>query len=192
MYHTTLGSESRLYNQIELPKSVAVNGGKLYIGPMPGKYQEITDFYIWSRIEKIDSVICLTPDDEIIRFSKDYLQDIKKGTVPFDYKQYPLYDNNAPKDDDFNSFLQFSITIARDINQGKHVLIHCREGISRSGFVTRTVLIIFGMDVELVAQHVRKAGVFPESESQRAYLLRVDRIVHYLTDTEPTNQEGKV
>ncbi len=179
MYQNTLSSKS-LYNQIELPKSVAANEGRLYIGPMPGKYQEITDFYAWIQTEKIDSVICLTPDDEIKQYSKDYLQDIKTGTVPFDYKQYPLYDHGAPNDEDFTIFLNFSITIAQDINQGKHVLIHCLEGIGRSGFVSQLVLRIFGMDPKLVAQHVRKAGGYPESDSQRAYLRRVDNsIFHY-------------
>ena len=63
-------------------------------------------------------------------------------------------------------------TVKHDLSRGKKVLIHCRQGIGRSGMIAACLLIDSGVPVEEALQTLSsKRGLpVPETEEQRQWL----------------------
>jgi protein-tyrosine phosphatase len=72
-------------------------------------------------------------------------------------------------DDDLFAFLQ---DLGKDIVQGRHVLVHCRYGTSRSGLICAAALVYAGMDPNAAfAQVASAAGCrIPENRLQWIWL----------------------
>jgi protein-tyrosine phosphatase len=68
--------------------------------------------------------------------------------------------------------------VKHDLSRGKKVLIHCRQGIGRSGMIAACLLIDSGVPVEEALQTLSsKRGLpVPETEEQRRWLERYSEI----------------
>jgi protein-tyrosine phosphatase len=62
-----------------------------------------------------------------------------------------------------------------DLQQGKRVAIHCRQGIGRSGLIAAGALVTAGMPAEAALQTVSSArGLsIPETPEQRSWVERL-------------------
>lgn len=158
------------YKCVELPDFVTPLKGRLYMGPMPGRYQIMDDFYAWIHNEEINLVVCLTPDEEIKEKSFEYYMDLQLDDFPVEFVQFPIEDFGAPRDNEKHDFFLLCKNIANDISTGNRVYLHCGAGIGRSGLMSFLILRNMGVPAVKAKQQVRNAGGYPDTNPQRDYI----------------------
>jgi protein-tyrosine phosphatase len=111
---------------------------KLAIGPRPrgGDWlaDEVAD---WGRVGVGEVVSRLTPDEEESLDLKKEAALVERQGMRF--ISFPIPDRQVP-----NSRAALASTLERvntDLSSGKNVLIHCRQGIGRTGLVAACLLI---------------------------------------------------
>jgi protein-tyrosine phosphatase len=57
--------------------------------------------------------------------------------------------------------------IAQDLQDGKHIVIHCVGGIGRTGTLATSVLIALGQPVRAALDCIESTGSHPETGIQR-------------------------
>jgi protein-tyrosine phosphatase len=94
--------------------------------------------------------------------------EVKKGGMKF--LSLPIQDREVPSSE---SEVRATVeTIGVDLNAGKNVVIHCRQGVGRSGLLAACLLTTNGFSpgaaVEVLSS-ARGAGI-PETKEQRAWI----------------------
>jgi len=86
-----------------------------------------------------------------------------------EYENFPIPDRGLPKTSLANDFVS---RLAKEISQGKHIVIHCRAGIGRTGIIAGGVLVKAGIAPEQALALISKArGVqVPDTEEQESWL----------------------
>jgi protein-tyrosine phosphatase len=110
----------------------------------------------------------LTPDEERDLDLRDEASEARKSGL--DFYSFPIADRQVPKPeaklgealDEMNNAL----------SAGRNVLIHCRQGVGRSGLVAACLLIKNGMSPGAAVEAVSAArGVsVPETAEQREWI----------------------
>ncbi len=147
-------------------------------GPWPGKVALAArprggdwlrdDLANWKRLG-VDRVLSLlTPEEERDMDLRDEAAEARGQGLEF--ASLPIPDREVPKSD---SKLAEALDDAnRALSGGKNVVVHCRQGIGRSGLVAACLLVKKGMSpgaaVELVAA-ARGVSV-PETREQRDWI----------------------
>lgn len=151
-----------MFRIVQLPDRVS---GNLYLHSMPGRYETFSEAI--SSIVKlnIDTVVCLTPMNEILEKSPDYAEAIQTGNLPCNHRMFEIPDYDVPKDRE--RFLDLVRSVAEALQSGKHVLIHCGAGIGRTGTLAICVLMALGLEEDEAWQRVRDAGSCAENQAQR-------------------------
>jgi protein-tyrosine phosphatase len=158
----------KMFRQVNLPPSVP---GRLFLHSMPGRYEPLGD--VWRELERlgIGLILCLAPLDEIHTKSPSYGVAIEKGEASGEILPFPIQDYEGPPDDE--GFLHMAKEVARALQSGKSVLIHCGAGIGRSGAAAIAVLLALGEAATEARRMVSEAGSWPERPSQEAALRRL-------------------
>jgi protein-tyrosine phosphatase len=70
--------------------------------------------------------------------------------------------------------------VALELERGKNVVIHCRQGVGRSGMIAACVLTATGIEVEEALQRVTASrGLeIPETPAQLLWVRRTAEILH--------------
>ena len=139
--------------------------GKLFLSSRPrgGDWLE-DDVSGWRRFG-IDTVVSLLTDDEEQELGLGHeASEARKHDLAF--VSYPIPDRGVPSNTSTLSDLLESIQ--RDLDHGKNVLVHCRQGIGRTGLVAASLLVREGMEPASAIQQVSKMrGVqIPETPEQ--------------------------
>jgi protein-tyrosine phosphatase len=89
------------------------------------------------------------------------------------FVSYPIPDLGVPASRTVAAFLVQ--VLSRDLNDGKNVAIHCRQGVGRSGLIAAGALIVAGMDAASALRVVSAArGVaVPETPEQHRWIERL-------------------
>ena len=154
--------------------------GKLAVGPRPrgGDWLK-DDIGKWKRAG-INSVLSLlTPEEESDLDLRGEAREVK--TLGMDFRSFPIPDRQIPRSE--AQWAEVLEKVDRDLSTGKNVLVHCLQGIGRSGLVAACLLVKKGMSPGAAVESVAAArGIpVPETAEQR------DWIDHYsvaLTDTK--------
>jgi protein-tyrosine phosphatase len=88
------------------------------------------------------------------------------------YLYWPIEDGAMPDAGTVRSIASF---VARGIDEGRRVLVHCRSGHNRSGLICARTLIELGMDAEKAidtVQEKRKDGAALSNENFVAWLMQ--------------------
>lgn len=143
--------------------------GKLAVSPRPrgGDWLE-DEIAAWHR-SGIDSVVSLLTSDE------EQSLDLKREAVAakaqkMNFISYPIPDLQVPgSPTELSSLLE---QMNADLSAGKSVLIHCRQGIGRSGLVAACLLTTKGLDPASAVKRVSKARGLqvPETREQRQWI----------------------
>ncbi len=143
--------------------------GKLALAARPrgGDWLE-GELAAWKR-SGIDTIVSLlTPDEEQeFALTDEGLQAKAKGIT---FLSLPIRDRRVPDPGtDLNSTLQRMDAV---LSSGRNVLVHCRQGIGRTGLVASSLLINKGMDAESAVELVSTArGIpVPETSEQRHWI----------------------
>jgi predicted protein tyrosine phosphatase len=154
--------------------------GKLAIGPRPRGGDWLEDEVSAWRIAGIDAVLSLlTPDEENSLDLKKEAALVRKRGMSF--ASLPIPDRQVPA-----SPTELAATLDKlneALSSGNNVLIHCRQGIGRTGLVAACMLVTKGWDSSSAIEHLSAVrGIpVPETPEQRNW------IEHYAAVLAGTN-----
>ncbi len=143
--------------------------GKLAMAARPrgGDWLE-DDLSSWKR-EGIDTVLSLlTPEEE-----KDLDLGPEAGEAKrlgMEFVSFPIPDRQIPKSE--AKWADFLERVTRTLSEGKNVVVHCRQGIGRSGLAAACLLVRKGISPGAAVEMVSAArGVhIPETSEQRDWI----------------------
>jgi protein-tyrosine phosphatase len=143
--------------------------GKLAVGPRPrgGDWLK-DDISKWGRAG-VDSVLSLlTPEEEGDLDLRGEAGEVRAQGMIF--SSLPIPDRQIPKSE--SKLAEVLESITSDLSAGKNVLVHCRQGIGRSGLVAACLLVKKGMSPGAAVDAVSAArGVsVPETTEQREWI----------------------
>lgn len=72
-----------------------------------------------------------------------------------DFLSFPIPDYGVPPS--HREAINFFQQVLRMLNEGKHIAIHCRQGIGRSSLVAASVLVLTGIPAETAWERIRQA-----------------------------------
>lgn len=154
--------------------------GKLAVGPRPrgGDWLK-DDVAAWKRAH-IDAVLSLlTPDEERDLDLRDEAGEVKAQGMNF--TSFPIPDRQIPRSE--GKWSEVLGRVARDLTAGKNLLVHCRQGIGRSGLVAACLLVKKGMSPGAAVESVSatRGMPIPETTEQRDW---IDHYAAALTSTK--------
>ncbi len=139
--------------------------GVVHLHSMPARYESWEDFTKWIEKVNVDAIVCLAPFDEIEVKSEEYAEAIRNKQLPCDKIDYPITDYGVPTDR--HEFSEFVLSIAKRVQGGDSILVHCAGGIGRTGTVATCTLQQLGVENHEALKIVRKAGSCPENSDQK-------------------------
>ena len=92
----------------------------------------------------VDQVVALTPDDELDRLG---LADMPRHIIDsgIAWLQVPVVNFSTPEADQLDAFMAAMAEVKSKLDQGQHILVHCRGGTGRAGKVAAVMLIHYGI-----------------------------------------------
>lgn len=143
--------------------------GKLAVGARPRGGDWLEDELAGWHREGIDEVLSLlTPEEEQ---SLDLEQESRLTTQEgMNFVSFPIPDRQVP-----TSRAALASTLEKinaDLSSGKNVMIHCRQGIGRTGLVAACLLITKGWDPATAIERISSSRglAVPETEEQRRWI----------------------
>ncbi|SRR6266550_1663984 len=143
--------------------------GKLALSARPrgGDWLE-DDLASWRR-EGVDTVVSLLTPDETTELDLDNeARSVKAQNMDFD--SFPIRDRQVPASQ--TSLASVLERINADLSTGKNVLVHCRQGIGRTGTVAACLLVSKGWNPSAAVDHLSSLrGIpIPETPEQRHWI----------------------
>ena len=92
-----------------------------------------------------DAIITMMPDDELAKFEVSALPEVvqQSGMAWF---QFPVEDDAAPGEAFEKAWQENKATVLSLLHAGKCVVIHCRGGSGRTGFMAAVIMRELGME----------------------------------------------
>ncbi len=134
--------------------------------PVPGEWIE-DEFIGFARLG-IDKIVCLLEDWEQLELGLgDEAKLCERNNI--EYVSFPIPDRGLPRT---NLALILAEELYTEICAGKHVAIHCRAGIGRTGIIAGAVLLKTGKTSKEAFALISDArGVrVPDTEEQENWL----------------------
>lgn len=143
--------------------------GRLAIASRPRGGDWLTDEIASWRTAGIDTVLSLlTPEEERDLDLRSEAHEAKARGMEF--VSFPVADRQVP-----SSEAKVSTVLEKldaDLSFGKNIVVHCRQGIGRSGLIAACLLVMKGLDPEAAVKRLSSArGVaIPETAEQRRWI----------------------
>ena len=153
--------------KVDLPEDIE---GKLLLHSMPGCYETWDDFIDQAKEHGVKQIFCLTHFEEIKEKSPDYAAAITNEKVPFEKVDLPIEDFGTPNDK--ARFVASVISASISLEAGHTIIIHCAEGIGRTGTFASCVLQLLGQRQDEAVAHVERAGSGAETNAQRQLISK--------------------
>jgi protein-tyrosine phosphatase len=150
-----------MFRRVDLPVGVP---GRLLLHSMPGRYEAIESVWHQVRNEAVRAIVCLAEKDELQEKSSEYAQALEAGTVPCSVLPFEIPDRGAPEDRD--AFWTFAGDIAKRLQSGEAVLIHCAGGVGRTATLAICVLLALGEPLGNARSAISRAGSTVETAPQ--------------------------
>ncbi len=158
------------YRELRLPDDMP---GQLFLSAMPGRDTPFDADQAQIVAGGIDTVIGLTPLEEIRYKSPEYAKAIEAGRLPWQQRLFPIDDFGIPHDRE--AYLALIRETADLLREGHKVLIHCAAGIGRTGMTATCILLALGVQYGQARSAVRALGSGAEVEEQQALIAWVAR-----------------
>jgi protein-tyrosine phosphatase len=150
-----------MFRRVDLPAAVP---GQLLLHSMPGRYEAIDNVWHQVRRQAVRAIVCLAEKDEIRDKSLEYLEALENGTVPCSVFPFEIPDRGAPENRD--AFWALAGDLARRLQAGEAVLIHCAGGVGRTATLAICVLLALGEPASAARSVVSRAGSTVETAAQ--------------------------
>lgn len=146
--------------------------GRLAIAARPRGGDWLEDELAAWRRTGIDTIVSLlTADEEHDLDLQNEARETKAHAM--EYRSLPIGDRQVPSS--LTAAARLIERLDADLSTGKNIVVHCRQGIGRSGLIAASLLVGRGADPEAAIKRVSAARgtVIPDTEQQR------DWIAHY-------------
>ena len=143
--------------------------GKLSVMAKPVSGEWIEDEFIGFKRLEIDCIVSLLEKDEEAEVGLK-LESQLCAQNGIEFLSFESPDRNIPNK---NRALGFATQLVDRLNENKHVAIHCRAGIGRTGIMASAVLVKLGVDpMEAMKQISLVRGVeIPDTQEQKEWVL---------------------
>jgi protein-tyrosine phosphatase len=150
-----------MFRRVDLPAQIP---GRLLLHSMPGRYEAIES--VWHQVtnEAVRAIVCLAEKDELHEKSFEYAEALEAGTVPCLVLPFEIPDRGVPEDRD--AFWTLAGDIAKRLQSGEAVLIHCAGGVGRTATLAICVLLALGEPASNARSVVSRAGSTVETAPQ--------------------------
>ena len=128
-----------MFRRVDLPVGVP---GRLLLHSLPGRYEAIESVWHQLRNEAVRAIVCLVEKDELDEKSPEYARALEAGTVPCSVLPFEIPDRGVPAD--WDDFWTLAGDLAKRLQSGEAVLIHCAGGVGRTAMLAITVLVALG------------------------------------------------
>ncbi len=145
--------------------------GKLALSARPRGGDWLEDEVAAWQCAGVNSVLSLlTPEEENDLDLADEGKQAKAHGLKF--LSFPIVDRQVPESE--SKFTKMLDQVNGELISGKNVVLHCRQGIGRTGLVAACLLLTKGLDAETAVQRLTVArGVpIPETREQRQWIDR--------------------
>jgi protein-tyrosine phosphatase len=151
-----------MFRRVDLPARVP---GRLLLHSMPGRYEAIESVWNQIRNDAVCAIVCLAEKDELHEKSSDYAQALEAGTVPCIVIPFEIPDRGVPADR--HGFWALACDIAKRLQSGEAVLIHCAGGVGRTAMLAVCVLLALDEPASDARNAISRAGSTVETAPQR-------------------------
>ena len=155
-----------------LPISNQAWPGKLYISSRPRGGDWLSDETKSWHQSGIQTVLSLlTKDEESELAIQDEGGEVAKQGMKF--ISFPIPDRGIPASS--TAAVEMLDEVHDELQRGKNVLVHCRQGIGRAGMVAASLLVLDGAEPRIAIERVSNArGVpIPETPDQEQWIHRL-------------------
>ncbi len=156
------------------PKLHWVDGpwaGRLALATRPRGGEWLADeIKSWHRAGVKVILSLLTPEENA---AFDILtQPAESRTHGIAFISYPIYDRNVPDSD--AEFHQMLLQLDSQLTAGRNVVLHCQQGVGRTGLVAACLLLTKGFSPEAAVRIISAARgrVIPDTQMQRQWIDR--------------------
>ena len=157
-----------MFRSVKLPESVS---GCLLLHSMPGRHEPWDAFINEARRANLDTIICLTSDEEVERKSPPYAAARAAKQLPCSIENFVIPDLRAPTETEKKTFQAFVGNLAEALRAGRICMLHCAGGIGRTGTVATCLLLELGVDLNVAKYDVAHAGSYPEVAEQEDFIV---------------------
>ena len=154
-----------MFRRVDLPARVP---GSLLLHSMPGRYEAIESVWSHVKTEAVTAIVCLAEKNELHEKSFEYARALETGTVPCSVISFEVPDRDAPADRD--GFWRLAGDIAKRLQSGEAVLIHCAGGVGRTAMLAVCVLLALGEPTGEARSVVSRAGSTVETAPQSSLI----------------------
>jgi protein-tyrosine phosphatase len=148
-----------------------IGKGVLSVMAKPVSGEWIEDEFIGLKSLGIDKVVSLLEkfEQQDVGLASEEELCVKNG---IEYSSFPIPDRGLPETGQARIFIQ---ELHQEIGNGKHIVIHCRAGIGRTGIIAGGVLVKSGMSAKEAFALISTArGVqVPDTEEQEDWLCSI-------------------
>jgi len=155
-----------MFRRVELPARIP---GRLLLHSMPGRHETIENVWDQLRKEAVGAIVCLPEKDELQLKSYEYARALDAGKVPCAVFPFEIPDRGVPEDR--HAFWALAVDIAKRLQSGEAVLIHCAGGVGRTALLAVSVLLALGEPANEARDAVSRAGSTVETAPQRELIL---------------------
>ena len=133
----------------------------------------------WRRAGVNEVVSLLTPEEEADLDLRDEAVEIKAQGLRF--ASFPIPDRQVPRSE--SELAAMLEQLDADLSSGMNVMVHCRQGVGRTGLVAACLLVTKGLHPEAAVQRVSAArgASVPETAEQRQW---IDHYAEVLASTK--------
>ena len=126
------------------------------------------------RVAGVDILVSLLTPDEVMEL--DLIEEAECcGRHEIIYLSFPILDRSVPPFS--TSTFTFLEQLKVHVSEGKHVALHCRQGIGRASLMAASVLVLtdFSPDQAFELLSSVRGYPVPETEEQRAWVMAFSR-----------------
>ena len=143
--------------------------GKLALAARPRGGEWLEDEIAGWRSAGVDTVVSLLEQDEERDLDlSDEGKAVRAHSMRF--KPLPIGDRQVPLSEiDFSRKID---ELDRELAAGRNVVVHCRQGIGRTGLMAGCLLVVRGVEPESAVRRVSEArgAAVPETAEQRRWI----------------------
>lgn len=143
--------------------------GKLALAARPrgGDWLQ-DDIADWKRAGVNTVLSLLTPTEQQELHLRDEAQEVRKQELEF--VSFPIPDREIPRSE--SQLGEVLEQLSRSLSDGRNVVVHCRQGVGRTGLIAACLLVKSGMSPGAAVDALSAArGVsVPETTEQREWI----------------------
>jgi len=126
------------------------------------------------RSADVDVLVSLLTPDEVMELDlREEAECCRRQDVI--YLSFPILDRSTPPFSE--STFTFLEQLHKQVSAGKHVALHCRQGLGRAALMAASVLVLTGFSTDQAFELLSsvRGYLVPETEEQHAWVVAFSR-----------------